>query len=92
MELNQSEMNDKELVTDLLDSEKLLCSVYKTATVEAATPNIRTEFKEALNDTLDIQNNIFDTMNKNGWYPVDAADPSKIQVAKNKYPQNAMSN
>ena len=103
---NQNEMNDQnviyiteniyeaskayEVFCDLLDSEKLLCSVFQTATIEAATPNIRSEFKEVLNETLDIQNTIFDAMSKNGWYPIDAADPNKVQVAKSKYPQNVM--
>lgn len=82
------QMQDQDLVADLLTSEKLLCSTYNTAVVEAATPNIRNDLKTNLNSQLDIQNTIFNKMNEKGWYPVDSADPNKVQVAKSKFPEN----
>ena len=90
--MNKVNMNDQELVTDLLDSEKYLTTMYQTATIEAATPNIRTGFKEVLNSTLDIQHDVFSCMSQNGWYPVDSADPNKVTMTKNKFSADMSNN
>ena len=83
-----NQMKDKDLVNDLLMSEKLMCSTYNTAVTESATENIRTEFKNILNEELDIQNNIFSTMSQKGWYAPEAAESNKINQTASKFSQS----
>ncbi len=85
---NNMSLQDKDLMADLLGSEKHLCATYNTSVIEAATPNIRSELKTIFSEQLDIQNSIFTVLNQNGWYPVDAADPAKVSVAKNTLSQS----
>ncbi|HCC08143.1 MAG TPA: spore coat protein [Clostridiales bacterium] len=87
---SSDKMGEKEYVTDLLNSEKLLCSTYNTAIIEAATPQIREDFKSVLMDQFDVQNTIFMAMNEKGWYPVDPAQQNKIQQAKDQYPSSVL--
>ncbi len=76
---------EQDLFNDILVSEKHLCTTYETAVTEAATPNIRKEFEQVLNDTLCIQDDVFKAMSERGWYKVEQAQQTKIDEAKNKY-------
>lgn len=82
---NAQKMQDKELLTDLMMSEKLLCSMYQTASVDSATGNIRNQFKNILNEELDMQNTIFSMMSQKGWYPLEDAPQSKVVEIKNTF-------
>ncbi len=88
--ISSDKMGEKELVTDLLNSEKLLCNTYNTAIVEAATPQIRENFKTVLMDQFDIQNTVFMAMNAKGWYPVSPAEQNKIQQTRDQYPTSVL--
>jgi len=79
---------DKDLITDVLMTEKSLCATYNTAVTEAATSNVREGFKNILNEQLDIQNDIFNTMNQKGWYNVQQADQNNINTIKTQFNQN----
>jgi spore coat protein CotF len=76
---------EEDLLSDLLISEKQLCSTYSTAVTEAATPNIRTGFQNALSSTFCTQDEVFKAMESKGWYKVDAAETNKITQTKSKF-------
>lgn len=82
--------NDQDYANDLLFSEKQLCSSYTTAATESATVNIRDGLKNILSTQLDNQNEVFKAMSKNGWYPLDQAENTKIQQVKNTYSNTNM--
>ncbi|NLG92051.1 MAG: spore coat protein [Clostridiales bacterium] len=78
-------MQDKEILTDVLTSQKHLTETYNSFANECATPNVRDEFMRILEDEHKIQAEVFDDMKKRGWYPTPAAEQQKIQQAKQKF-------
>ncbi|QEY35905.1 spore coat protein [Caproiciproducens galactitolivorans] len=78
-------MQDKEILTDVLTSQKHVTETYNSFANECATPNIRDEFMRILEDEHKIQAEVFDDMKKRGWYPTPAAEQQKIQQAKQKF-------
>jgi spore coat protein CotF len=81
----QSQIPEKELMTDVLSSQKFVTDTYNTFANECATPNVRDEFMKILTEEHQIQADVFDTMKKRGWYETPAAQQQKIQQAKQKY-------
>mgnify|MGYP003623899413 CR=1 FL=1 len=76
---------DKEILTDLLTSQKSITSGYNTCANECATPCVKTDFMNILKEEHDIQHDVFDEMQKRGWYATEAADQNKVNQAKQKY-------
>ena len=76
---------DKEMVTDLLASQKYITDGYNTVVNECATPNLKTDMLNILNEEHRIQHDIFLEMQKRGWYPTEAADQAKINQVKQQY-------
>lgn len=82
---SNSPIPEKEMMNDVLSSQKYLTEAYNTYTNECATPNVRDEFMKILTEEHQIQAEVFDTMKQRGWYAVPAAQQQKIQQAKQKY-------
>ncbi|MBQ5994419.1 MAG: spore coat protein [Clostridia bacterium] len=78
-------MDDRNLMENLLMLEKGACDLYLHAGIESATPNVNTEFKNALNDSLQMQDDIYKKMEAKGWYPADTAEAAKMQSVKQKF-------
>ena len=78
-------MQDKELLNDVLASQKFITGNYNSFANECATPNVRDEFMRILNEEHQIQADVFDVMKKRGWYPTPSAEQQKIQQAKQKF-------
>lgn len=76
---------EKELMTDVLSSQKFVTDSYNTFTNECATPNVRNEFMQILQEEHQIQAEVFDAMKNRGWYQAPAADQQKVQQTKQKY-------
>lgn len=81
---------EKDLMDDLLMSEKALSKMYTTAATEAATPGVRTEFKDVLSCELDIQNCVFKSMASRGWYSPAKAEQQKVEQAQMKFAPKPM--
>ncbi|HBQ46486.1 MAG TPA: spore coat protein [Ruminococcaceae bacterium] len=78
-------MPEKEMMNDVLSSEKYLTELYNTNANECATPNVRDGFLQILSEEHQIQADIFDAMKQRGWYQTPAAEQQKIQQTKQKY-------
>lgn len=79
--------DDKQMITDLLNSQKYLTSVYNGFCCEAATPEVRSCLSAILREEHSIQEELFNEMSNKGWYPVEKAEEAKIQSAKQTYAQ-----
>lgn len=86
--MNQTSFGDKEMLTDLLSSQKFLADGYNTFANECATPAVKSDFINLLSEEHQLQNEIFTEMQKRGWYPTEAADQTKVNQAKQKYLSN----
>ena len=78
-------MQDKEMLEDVLTSQKQITGLYNTYANECATTAIRDEMMNILHDEHDIQADIFMEMQKRGWYPTPMAEDQKIQSTKQKF-------
>ena len=84
--MNQNtQMQAREIMDDVLSTEKMLTGNYNTFANECATPAIREEFMSILNEEHQMQMEIFDEMSKRGWYSPEAAEQQKISQAKQKF-------
>ncbi len=81
-------MEDKELMEQELLVIKGVCDLYLHGTIESTTAEVHAAFKDALNESLDIQNKIYNLMSEKGWYKTTTAQQTEIDAAKQKYSAN----
>ena len=81
----EQNFKDKEILTDLLCSEKHLSGSYNTALLESATPAVISCFTEIGEDVHRIQRGIFNMMHARGLYPTPSAEEKKVSEAKQTY-------
>ncbi|MBQ9530917.1 MAG: spore coat protein [Eubacterium sp.] len=78
-------MDDKNLMQDILLLEKGVCDLYMHGAIESSTQNINQTFKNALNESLCMQDDIYKKMQEKGWYQTDTAQQDKINTLKQKF-------
>ncbi len=78
-------MNDKKLMEELLLLEKGVCDLYLHGAIESATANVHGVFESALDDSLAMQNTIYQKMSEKGWYPATSAEAQQITAVKQKF-------
>jgi len=81
-------MEDRDLMENELLVIKGVCDLYLHGTIEATTAEVHMAFKDALNESLDIQNKIYNLMAEKGWYKTEIAEQQKIDATKQKYATN----
>ena len=81
-------MDDKTLMENELLVIKGVCDLYMHGAIESTTAEVHCAFKEALNETLNIQNKIYNLMSEKGWYKTEAAEQPKVSAAKQKFSAN----
>ena len=79
------ELGDQELAFDLLYQEKALLSNIASEVLEASQPGMRQVLNDCYMQIGQDQLEIFNQMQKQGWYPVKPAQPQDVQAAKQKY-------
>ena len=78
-------MEDKDLMESELLIIKGVCDLYLHGTIESTTLEVHQAFKEALNETLDIQNKIYNLMSEKGWCQTKTVEQTKIDEVKQKF-------
>lgn len=78
-------MQDKDLMQNMLLLEKGVCDLYMHGSIEASTQNINQAFKTALNESLTMQDSIYQQMSAKGWYSADNAEQDKINQTRQKF-------
>lgn len=78
-------MEDRDLMEKELLIVKGICDLYLHATLEATTLEVHNAFKEALNESLDIQNKLFNLMCEKGWYQMQNVEQQQIDTVKQKF-------
>ncbi|SES87624.1 Coat F domain-containing protein [Natronincola peptidivorans] len=84
---HQASFSEKELMNDLIASEKQVTSAYNVGITEASCSNLRQHLTKCLNESQEIQYQIFNAMEKRGWYQTKQAQAQDVQNAKTKYTQ-----
>lgn len=81
-------MQDKDLMENELLLIKGACDLYMHGAIESTTAEVHNAFKCALEETLNIQNKVYNLMSEQGWYQTENAEQQKINSVKQKF-QNA---
>ncbi|WZL73855.1 spore coat protein [Clostridiaceae bacterium 35-E11] len=84
---HQASFTEKELMNDLLMSEKQVSSAYTTGITESSCANLRNILTQCEKNTLSNQESFFNAMNQRGWYQIKKASSQDVQSAKTKYQQ-----
>lgn len=75
-------MNEKELMQDLLTSEKQVVSAYSTGITETSCQNLRNTLVDNFRNAQDVQFKVFDAMKQKGWYPTKDAPTTEVNQLK----------
>ncbi len=78
-------MDDKLIMEDILTTVKGAADLYLHGTIESATINIHQAFDQKLNDTLQMQNEIYSKMSQRGWYAEEQAEQQRVDQTKQKF-------
>lgn len=78
-------MEDRDLIENELLVIKGVCDLYLHGTIESSTAEVHMAFKDALNESLNIQNKIYNLMKEKGWYKTDTAEQTKIDTIKQNF-------
>lgn len=81
---------DREIMDDILTSQKHITDVYNTFSNECTNQKLQSDMLNILKEEHVIQFNVFDEMQKRGWYSPCAAQAQMINDAKTKYENLAM--
>ena len=79
-------MEDRELMENELLVIKGVCDLYLHGAIESPTAEVHEAFQSALEESLNIQNKIYNLMSEKGWYKTETADQNQINTAKGQYP------
>lgn len=80
-------LTDKEIISDVLSSQKSLIKLYGTALCECSCKNLRELIGYKLSECAEDQFDMFLYMNERGMYPTDPAPAAKVNQAKQMYCQ-----
>lgn len=72
------EMNDRDLLDDILASEKAITTNTSIALIEASNDKLEQEIYEFFETVLQLQREAFELAWNNGWYTLEEVQKSKI--------------
>lgn len=79
-------MQDRDLMENELLVIKGVCDLYLHGAIESPTAEVHQAFQDALEESLNIQNKLYNLMAEKGWYKTEIAEQQKINTTKQQYP------
>ncbi|AGK95199.1 spore coat protein [Clostridium pasteurianum] len=79
--------SEKEMMQDLLATEKQVISSYSTGITETSCANLRNTLVNNFRSAQDIQYKVFDAMKQRAWYPTKDAPENEVQQLKTEVTQ-----
>lgn len=73
-----TQLNEKDAIMDMLESEKQLISFYATALFEGSSKSVRKEFATHLDSVAENQYCLFNQMSTRGYYTPTPAQKQQI--------------
>ncbi len=80
-----STFTDKEIMDDVLSSQKHITGVYNTYSNECVNQQLQSDMLNILKEEHSIQFNVFGEMQKRGWYNPCSAQAQMINETKTKF-------
>lgn len=78
MSKSDTQLNEKDALLDMIESEKQLMSFYTTALFEGSSKSIRKDFTSHLSSVADNQYCLFNQMTTRGYYKPTPAQKQMI--------------
>ena len=78
-------MDDRQIMENILLTTKGACDLYMHGAIESPTPGVHQAFSTALNNTLCMQDEVYQQMAAKGWYPSEKASQQKCSEVRQKY-------
>lgn len=79
------QLDDYEIISDVLGSEKQIVKMYSTALCETAEENLRDIIRENFTEAAADQYKAYSYMQENGMYPTEQATEEDITKAKQQF-------
>ena len=79
------EMNDKDILNDILLSEKNISNSYSVAINEMSNKYLYKKIMSIFDDTKDMARDIYNLMFTKGWYTITPEEDTKIEKSYTKY-------
>ena len=80
-------MNDEKIMENLLLTTKGACDLYLHGAIESSTQNVHSTFDDVLEQSLCMQDGIYQKMTQQGWYQNQQATQQQLDQVKNKFAQ-----
>ncbi len=80
-----STFTDKEIMDDVLTSQKHITDIYNTFSNECTNQQLQDDMLKILKEEHTIQFGVFGEMQKRGWYNPSAAQAQMINDTKTKF-------
>lgn len=78
-------MDDKLVMTNILDSTKGICNLLSQGTIESNDDTFCNAYKKVLSNFLTMQHDLYKTLQEEGWYPVENVKQPAINKVKTKF-------
>jgi len=78
-------MDNKTMLEGILWDLKTLGDLFLHGSIESGTKNVHKTFKDALSDTLTLQNDLYTLMSEESMYNVENVAEGKITKVQNKF-------
>jgi len=85
MDTRNLSMADREIMDDILSSQKHIAGVYNTFSCECVNQSLKGDFLDILREEQNIQSSVFAEMQKRGWYAPAPAEAQKVEQTKTKF-------
>jgi spore coat protein CotF len=86
---SDSQLNEKDAIQDMLESEKQLISFYATALFEGSSKSVRKEFSTNLMSVANNQYSLFNQMSTRGYYQPSPAQKQMIDQTNDTFKKQA---
>ncbi len=83
--MNNRNLTDREIMDDVLTSQKHITGVYNTFSNECVNQQLQADMMTILKEEHNMQFDVFSDMQKRGWYSPAAAEQQKVTEAKTKF-------
>lgn len=80
--MNTTNLSEKDMMQDLLATEKQTISSYSTGITETSCENLRKTLLNNFRTSEETQYKIFNSMKQKGWYPTKDAPDADVQAVK----------
>lgn len=80
--MNTTNLSEKDMMQDLLATEKQTISAYSTGITETSCENLRKTLLNNFRTSEETQYKIFDAMKQKGWYTTKDAPDADVQTVK----------